>query len=165
MVEGGDSISGKQPEKIMEKMVSKLISIKLQMIERYILIKQSSKMSNTIQILEEMITLEEKDIELLKNAETLENVMYSRRTGNEEDYGAMDHMIVNEEQPSSDDPRSILAWTIKQSDIIYKIAEILLEEYEDDKIKKLLGNIAESEMKRKNRITELYDEVINKNDW
>ena len=91
--------------------------------------------------------------------------MYSRRTGKERDYGSLDHIISTDPEPERDDPKSILAWSISKSDEIYKIADLLSEEYDDESLKKLLKNIAESEMKRKNRMTELYEDIINKDDW
>ncbi|MCL4323261.1 MAG: hypothetical protein M1498_02285 [Candidatus Thermoplasmatota archaeon] len=165
MVENKDTVSGKRPEEVMEKIVSKLISVKKSVIKRYESIRDKSKMHNTIQILDDLIEREKGDIEILENAEALEQVMYARKSGKEKDYGSLDHIISADPEPEKDDPKSILAWSISKSNEIYKIAELLSLEYEDDNLKKLLKNIAESEMKRKNRITELYEDIINKDDW
>ncbi|MHB1441010.1 MAG: hypothetical protein ACYCSO_09555 [Cuniculiplasma sp.] len=165
MEDNKDTISGKPPDEVMEKIVAKLISVKRDIIGRYESIKEKSKLHSTIQILEELISIEEKDISILENAEVLDEIMYSRRTGKEHDYGSLDHIISSDPEPVKDDPKSILAWSILKSDEMYKMAELLSDEYEDENLKKLLKNIAESEMKRKNRITELYEEIINRNDW
>ena len=165
MVENKDTVSGKPPDEVMEKIVSKLISVKRNVISKYEALREVSKLHNTIQILDELINLEKRDIEILENAEALEEVMYSRRTGKERDYGSLDHIISTDPEPERDDPKSILAWSISKSDEIYKIADLLSEEYDDESLKKLLKNIAESEMKRKNRMTELYEDIINKDDW
>ena len=165
MVDERDSISGKPPEVISEKMIKKLIVVKEDIIRKYEKLKEKSKLSHTLQILDELIQMERKDIEILESADSSSGVMYSRRTGNEDDFGMLDHIVSLEENPTGDDPKSILAWSISKSDAIYKMSELLAEDYESENIRKLLLNIAESEKKRKNRLTILYDELINKNDW
>lgn len=165
MVEGKDTISGKPSEEIMEKLIQKVISIKRESIKKYEKIRGKSKLDHTIQIINELIGLEERDINILENAEVSPNIHYARRSGVAEDYEVLDHMISQDEKMISDDPRTILAWTINKSDQIYKIAQILSEEYDDPDIKTILQNIAQSELKRKNSISELYDDIVNRDYW
>ena len=164
MVEGKDTISGKSSEEIMEKIIQKVITIKKESIVKYEKIRAKSKYDHTIQILKELMELEKRDIQILENAEVSPNIHYARKTGAAEDYEFLDHMISPDEKMVSDDPRTILAWSINKSDQIYKMALILSEEYEGE-ISEMLQNIAQSEIKRKNRIAELYDELVNKDYW
>ncbi len=165
MVDNGDSISGKPPSKINEKIIKKLVVVKEDIIRKYEKLMETSTLSNTRQIINELIAMEKRDIELLESADSQEGVMYSPRTGKEEDLGLVDHLVSLDDEPSGDDAKSILAWSISKSDELYRMAELLATEYSEERIKKLLLNIAESEMKRKNRISLLYDDLINKNDW
>ncbi|MCL4346242.1 MAG: hypothetical protein M1496_07805 [Candidatus Thermoplasmatota archaeon] len=165
MVEGRDTISGRPSEEIMEKLIQKVITIKKEAITKYDRIRSKSKFDHTIKILDELIALEQRDIEILENAEVSPNIHYARKTGVAEDYEVLDHMISPDEKMVSDDPRTILAWSINKSDQIYKMAQILSEEYEDPDLKTMLQNIAQSELKRKNRISELYDDIVNRDYW
>lgn len=165
MVDDNDSISGKPSREINEKIIKKLVVIKEDIIRKYQALLETSNLSHTKQILEELINLEKRDIELLENADSDKGVMYSVNRGKEEDLGLVDHLVSIDDKPLSDDPKSILSWSISKSDEIYKMADLLSKEYSEERIKKVLLNIAESEMKRKNRISLLYEDLINKNDW
>ncbi len=165
MAEGNDTISGKPSEEIMEKLLQKVITIKKEAIRKYEKIRSKSKLDHTIRIIDELIALEKRDIEILENAEASPNIHYARKSGVAIDYEILDHMISQDEQMVSDDPRTILAWAINKSDQIYRNAEILSEEYEDPDIKTMLQNIAQSELKRKNSISELYDDIVNRDYW
>lgn len=165
MVDENNSISKKPPEAINERIIKKLVAVKGGIIRRYEDLLKSSNLSHTKQILEELINMERRDIDLLENADSEEGVMYSLHQGKENDLGLFDHLVSIDEEPSEDDPKSILSWSISKSDEIYKMSELLLQDYSDEKIRKVLLNIAESELKRKNRLSLLYDDLINKNDW
>jgi hypothetical protein len=165
MTANNDSISGRDPEDIMKKILSKLVGIKKSMIGKYQEIKQKSQYDNTIRILDELIGMEERDIGIIENAETSPHIRYSLVSGKESDYEIVDHIIGESDHMEEDDPRSILAWSINKTDEIYKIAQLLSEDYEDPDLKLLLKNIAENEIKRKNRLSKFYDDIVNMDYW
>ena len=165
MTSKNDTISGKDPEEVMKKILSKLISIKRNMIVKYEEIQKKSHYNNTVKILEDLIEMEKRDIGIIENAENTPNIRYSLTSGKESDYEIVDHIIGESEEMKGDDPRSILAWSINQTDEIYKIAQILSQNYEDAELRLLLKNIAENEIKRKNRLSKLYDDIVNMDYW
>ncbi len=165
MTSKNDTISGKDPEEVMKKIIAKLISTKRSMIVKYEEIKGKSHYDNAIRILEDLIVMEKRDIQILENTENTPHIRYSLASGKESDYEIVDHIIGESEEMKGDDPRSILAWSINQTDEIYKIAQILSEDYEDMELSLLLKNIAENEIKRKNRLSKLYDDIVNMDYW
>ena len=56
MTANNDSISGKDPEDIMKKILSKLVGIKKSMIGKYQEIKKKSQYDNTTRTLDEVIS-------------------------------------------------------------------------------------------------------------
>ncbi|MGP6219741.1 hypothetical protein [Caldiplasma sukawensis] len=154
-----------ESREIMEKIINKLISIKKSIIEDYKKIREKSKMDHSIKIVDDLINMETNDIRILSETEIKPEIMYSQRKGREEDYRMLDHIINSEEKPKADDPRSILSWRISISDYLYKMELLMAQEYEDKNVSDLLKNLAESEKKRKNRITEIYEELINGDSW
>ena len=165
MTSNDDTISGKEPEEVMKKIFAKLINIKQNMVAKYEEIKGKSHYDNTIKILDELIGMERRDIEILENAENNPNIRYSLASGKESDYETVDHIVGESEHMKGDDPRSILAWSINQTDEIYKMAQVLSHDYEGENLKLLLKNIAENEIKRKNRLSKLYDDIVNMDYW
>ena len=165
MTSNNDTISGKDPEEVIKKILSKLISIKGNMIVKYEEIKKKSHYDNTVKILEDLIDMEKHDIGIIENAENTPHIRYSFTSGKESDYEIVDHIIGESEEMKGDDPRSILAWSINQTDEIYKIAQVLSQDYEDAELRLLLKNIAENEIKRKNRLSKLYDDIVNMDYW
>jgi hypothetical protein len=85
MVDENNSISKKPPEAINERIIKKLVAVKGDIIRRYEDLLKSSNLSHTKQILEELINMERRDIDLLENADSEEGVMYSLHQGKEND--------------------------------------------------------------------------------
>lgn len=164
MTENSEEINEESRE-IMEKIIKKLISIKKSIVDNYKKIREKSKMDHSIKIVDDLINMETNDIRILSETEIKPEIMYSQRKDREEDYRMLDHIINSEEIPKADDPKSILSWRISISDYLYKMELLMAQEYEDRNVSDLLQNLAESEKKRKNRITEIYEELINGDSW
>ncbi len=160
------TISGKSFDEVRNQLLRRTIRLKERMSERYDELYRKSLMDNVRNLLLELKAKEEEDTRTIRKA--LETGAF-RADGNQAartDYGILDHIITEDmAEPDPNDLGSVLLSAIKMSNDLQKILSIMSEEYHGPASGNIFRKLAEHETENKNRLSELYDDIINKDYW
>jgi hypothetical protein len=155
-----------QLENLKENLLNNLIKLKLRIIRKYDLLLYYSSLSNVRLFLEQLIMQEKVDIELLKNAETTYMSKQEIKKIKKNDYEALDHLIQTDYGDiDANNLKDILQWAVKTCDDLHNILEISAHDYEDEDIRNMLISLSMNELKKKNNLVRIYDDLINQNFW
>ncbi len=160
------TISGKSFDEVRNQLLRRTVRLKERISQRYDKLSQQSALDNVRSLLEELKKKEEEDTHLIKKTietGTLKSGDFDKPSGN---YELLDHIISeNLEDPDPNDLQSVLLSAMKMSNDLHKVLLIMSEEYKMAGISNFLRILAEHEMENKNRLVDIYDELINKDYW
>jgi hypothetical protein len=160
------TISGKSFDEVRDRLLRRTIGLKERIGLRYDQLYKDSLLDNVRVLLADLRTKEEEDTKLIRRA--LETGVI--KIGNDKkptlDYEMLDHIISEDlSDPNPNDLQSVLLSAMKMSNDLHKILMIMSEEYKVTGIGNVLKTLAEHEMNNKNRLAEIYDDMINKDYW
>ena len=160
------TISGKSFEEVRNQLLRRTIRLKERISQRYDALSQESLLDHVKRLLEDLKQKEVEDTILIKEAMergTIHGAQFDKPT---ENYEILDHIITEElDDPDPNDLQSVLLSAMKMSNDLHKIFLLMSEEYRTTGIGKFLLTLAEHEMENKNRLADMYDEMINKDYW
>ncbi len=161
-----NTISGKSFDEVRNQLLRRTVRLKERISQRYDALSQQSNLDHVKSLLVELKIKEEEDTHLIqKTIETgiINSGDYDKSSGN---YELLDHIISEDlEDPDPNDLQSVLLSAMKMSNDLHKVLLIMSEEYKMAGISKFLKTLAEHEMENKNRLVDVYDELINKDYW
>ena len=160
------TISGKSFEEVRNQLLKRTVRLKERISQRYDALSQQSTLDHVKALLVEWKKKEEEDTHLIrKTIETgiLKSGDFDKSSG---DYEILDHIISEDlEDPDPNDLQSVLLSAMKMSNDLHKVLLLMSEEYKMAGISKFLKTLAEHEMENKNRLVDIYDDLINKDYW
>ena len=160
------TISGKSFEEVRNQLLRRTIRLKERMTERYDELYRKSLMDNVRSLLMELKEKEEEDARTIRKAMETGAFRTEGYQNGGKDYGILDHIITEDmSEPDPNDIGSVLLSAIKMSNDLQKILSIMSEEYHGPASGNIFRKLAEHEIENKNRLSELYDEIINKDYW
>ncbi|MDA8142647.1 MAG: hypothetical protein M0T81_01540 [Thermoplasmatales archaeon] len=160
------TVSGKSFDEVRNQLLRRTIRLKERIGLRYDQLYKDSLLDNVRKLLADLRTKEEEDTKLIKKA--LETGVIKIGNDNKPtlDYEMLDHIIAEDlADPNPNDLQSVLLSAMKISNDLHKILLIMSEEYKVTGIGGVLKTLAEHEMNNKNRLAEIYDDMINKDYW
>lgn len=160
------TISGKSFEEVRNQLLRRTIRLKERISARYDQLAQQSLLDHVKALLDDLKAKEDEDTKLIRKVmETgsVEQGDFDKPTSNHE---LLDHIISEDiEVPDPNDLQSVLLSAMKMSNDLHKVLLIMSEEYKMTGIGTFLKTLAEHEMENKNRLADIYDEMINKDYW
>lgn len=160
------TISGKSYEEVRDQLLRRTIRLKESISQRYDSLSQQSLLDHVKLLLEDLKVKEVEDTELIRKAMEQGSVVEGDFAKPTENYEILDHIITEDiDDPDPNDLQSVLLSAMKMSNDLHKILLLMSEEYQKTGIGKFLRTIAEHEMDNKNRLADMYDEMINKDYW
>ncbi len=160
------TISGKSFDEVRNQLLRRTIRLKERISQRYDTLSQQSLLDHVKILLEELKNKEVEDTKLIQKAMetgTVKGADFDKPSSN---YEILDHIIVEDlDDPDPNDLQSILLSAMKMSNDLHKVLLLMSEEYKTTGIGKFLKTLAEHEMENKNRLADMYDEMINKDYW
>ena len=161
-----NTISGKSFDEVRNQLLRRTIRLKERISQRYDLMAQQSLLDHVKSLLDDLKNKEEEDTRLIKKAMETGSVKtgdFDKPTSN---YELLDHIIAEDlDEPDPNDLQSVLLSAMKMSNDLHKVLLIMSEEYKMTGIGHFLKTLAEHEMENKNRLVDIYDEMINKDYW
>jgi rubrerythrin len=161
------TISGKTFDEVRKNLLHRTMILKGRITQKYEDLYRRSSMDHVRYVLKELRSEEEEDTTFIKNA--LESGEIPIKPSTEPDmknFEMLDHIIRdagNETNPN--DLKSVLLAAIKTTDELHNIFEIMSSEYGTSSISDLMRGLAQHEMSKKERLSELYDDMVNKDYW
>ena len=155
-----------QVNSLKDNLLKSVIKLKTRIIAKYEAMLEDTSLSNVRTMIEQMIMQEKVDIELLKSTETSVYSNQDIKQIKKNDYEMVDHLINDDiSGMNANDLKMVLQWGIKTYNDLHKVLQVMAEEYEEPKIKNTLVSLSMNELKKKNKLSEKYDELINQNYW
>ena len=111
--------------------------------------------------------MENMEVERIKNAKETGEFSEDQLPEDEvvKDYEMLDHLIIDDQPVNVDDLSSVLLNALKMYNDLLPMLSVLLAEYKNQKIKNTIGSINDGILQIKNKIQNLYDDLINKDYW
>lgn len=160
------TISGKSFEEVRSQLLRRTIRLKEKMAQRYDELYRKSLMDNVRMLLRDLKQKEDEDTRLIRKALDTGILKVDGNGSGQIDYGMLDHILSEDlTEPDPNDLGSILLTAIKMSNDLQKVLTIMSEEYRGPSSGNIFRKLAEHETENKNRLSELYDEMINKDYW
>lgn len=164
--ESPSTISGKSLEEVRNQLLRRTIRLKERISQRYGQLSEQSLLDHVKALLDDLRDKEEEDTRLIRKAietGTMKTDDFDKPSSN---YEMLDHLIAEDlDEPDPNDLQSVLLSAMKMSNDLHKILLIMAEEYRATGIGTFLRTLAEHEMENKNRLENVYDEMINKDYW
>lgn len=160
------TISGKSFDEVRDQLLRRTIRLKERISQRYESLAQQSLLDHVKALLDDLRSKEEEDTRLIKNVIETGSVKQSDFDKPTSNYEILDHIISEDlDDPDPNDLQSILLSAMKMSNDLHKVLLIMSEEYKMTGIAQFLKTLADHEMENKNRLADVYDEMINKDYW
>ncbi len=160
------SISGKYQKELTNEIFQRVIKLKLKMIQRYERTYQESSLDHVKKILLEIENSEKEDIKLIQNAIETGSLDELSTESEPTDYEMLDHIVADDnEEVDPNDLKSVLIYSMKMSNDLSKIFSLMAEEYKGLAVTNALRILVSRELERKNSLTDVYDDLINKDYW
>ena len=160
------TISGKSFEEVRNQLLRRTIRLKERISQRYDILSQQSLLDHVKMLLDELKNKEVEDTNLIRKAIETGTVRGSDFDKPSTNYEMLDHIIAEDlEDPDPNDLQSVLLSAMKMSNDLHKVLLLMSEEYKTSGIGSFLRTLAEHEMENKNRLADMYDEMINKDYW
>jgi len=160
------TISGRSQKELTNEIFQRVIKMKMKMISRYDQIYQESSLDHVRKILVKIKNSEIEDTELLRNAIETGSLEELSTESEPTDYELLDHIVADDtEEIDPNDLKSVLISAMKMSNDLSKIFSLMAEEYKGLQVTNALRVLANRELERKNNLTDLYDDLINKDYW
>ena len=161
------TISGKSFEEVRRDLLRRALTLKTRILQKYDDLYTRSSMDHVRFMLEGLKKEEDQDTLLIKKA--LETGVIED-DGNDVEEAAnfqmLDHLIrktLPETNPN--DLKSVLLAAIKTTDDVHNLFELMSTEYSGTSLDSVLRNLADHEKVKKERLSELYDDLVNKDYW
>ena len=163
---GRASISGKSFDEVRNHLLNRTISLKERMTQRYDKLYNQSLLDNVKQLLQSLKEKEEEDARIISRAMETGTLKMPVGGNGKTDYGKLDHIITDDlSEPDPNDMGSVLLSAIKMSNDLHKVLSIMSEEYKGSGEANIFTRLAQHEMENKVKLSELYDDLINKDYW
>ncbi len=160
------TISGKSFDEVRNQLLRRTVRLKERISQRYDSLSQQSSLDNVRALLEELKRKEEDDTHLIRKTIETGTIRSGDFDTPTSDYELLDHIIAeNDSEPDPNDLQSVLLSAMKMSNDLHKVLLLMSEEYKMAGISNFLRTLAEHEMENKNRLVNIYDELINKDYW
>lgn len=160
-----ESISGKDISKLSDTLLQKVIRLVLNGKETFVSIRKKSSLDSV------KITVSE-IIELMDNlASDLEEIGkegwegYSNQDEEIREMEMLDHLISEEKVTDPNDLKSVLLEIMKVNRNIHSVVSLIAAEYTNPAMRGMFSSILDGLVIYKNRVEELYDELVNKDFW
>lgn len=161
-----NTISGKSFEEVRNQLLRRTIRLKERISQRYDLLSKESLLDHVKALLEDLKNKEEEDTRLIQKAIETGTVKAGDFDKASTNYELLDHIIAEDlDEPDPNDLQSVLLSAMKMSNDLHKVLLLMAEEYKITGIGHFLNTLAEHEMENKNRLENIYDEMINKDYW
>lgn len=161
-----NTISGKSFDEVRNQLLKRTVRLKERISKRYDDLSQQSTLDHVRSLLEDLKKKEEDDTNLIRKTietGTMKSGDFDKPSTN---YELLDHIISEDlDDPDPNDLQSVLLSAMKMSNDLHKVLLIMSEEYKMAGISNFLKVLAEHEMENKNRLVDIYDELINKDYW
>ena len=160
------SISGKSQKELTNEIFQRVIKLKLRLINQYHKMYQESSLDHVRKILVKVENSEKEDMELIKSAMETGSLDELSPDSQPVDYEMLDHIIAEDsEETDPNDLRSVLMFAMKMSNDFSKIFSLMAEEHKGLQLTNALRVLTDRELEMKNYLTNLYDDLINKDYW
>ncbi len=160
------SISGRSQKELTNEIFQRVIKLKLRLINQYHKMYQESSLDHVRKILVKVENSEKEDTELIKSAMETGSLDELSPDSQPVDYEMLDHIIAEDsEETDPNDLRSVLIFAMKMSNDFSKIFSLMAEEYKGLQVTNALRVLTDRELEMKNYLTNLYDDLINKDYW
>lgn len=161
-----NTISGKPFDEVRNQLLRRIIRLKEKVSQRYEDLYNQSTLDHVRKLLDDLKKKENDDIRLIRKVMETGTMKVGANDSNGIDYGMLDHILSNDlDDPNPNDLGSVLLSAIKMSNDLQKVLSIISEEYNGPSSNNVFRKIAEHEADNKNRLSEIYDEMINKDYW
>lgn len=161
-----ETISGKSFDEVRNQLLRRTIRLKERISQRYDVLSQQSLLDHVKSLLEDLKNKEEEDTRLIRKTIETGNVKSGDFDKPSTNYEMLDHIISEDlEETDPNDLQSVLLSAMKMSNDLHKVLLIMAEEYKVTGIGNFLKTLAEHEMENKNRLVDIYDEMITKDYW
>lgn len=130
-------------------------------------LRNKARLDHVKLVLTDLIKMEKLEIEKIKNATETGEFAEDQLPEDEvvKDYEMLDHLITEDQPVNVDDLRSVLLNALKMYNDLLPMLSVLLAEYKNQKIRNTIGSLNDGILQIKNKIQNLYDELINKDYW
>lgn len=160
------TISGKSFDEVRNQLLRRTIRLKQRISQRYDQLSKQSLLDHVKSLLDELKNKEEEDTRLISRTIETGSVKSGQFDKPSSNYEMLDHIISEDlDEPDPNDLQSVLLSAMKMSNDLHKVLLIMSEEYKMTGIGSFLKTLAEHEMENKNRLVDIYDEMINKDYW
>ncbi|EQB70399.1 MAG: hypothetical protein AMDU1_APLC00032G0035 [Thermoplasmatales archaeon A-plasma] len=161
-----NTISGKSFEEVRNQLLRRTIRLKERVSQRYEELYNQSMLDHVKKLLDDLKKKESEDIRLIRKAMETGTMKMGTNDSTGIDYGMLDHILSSDlDDPNPNDLGSVLLSAIKMSNDLQKVLSIMSEEYKGPSSSNVFRKLAEHETENKNRLSEIYDEMINKDYW
>ena len=161
------TISGKSFDEVRKDLLRRALTLKNRIGKRYDDLYRRSSMDHVRQMLEGLKKEEDEDTAFITNA--IETGKFAEEEASEheaENFQMLDHLIRNVlPETNPNDLKSVLLSAIKTTDDIHKMFELMSKEYNASSLKDILKTLADHEKVKKERLSVLYDDLVNKDYW
>ncbi|MEM0156854.1 MAG: hypothetical protein QXN26_02170 [Thermoplasmataceae archaeon] len=161
-----NTISGKSFEEVRNQLLRRTIGLKEKASQRYEELYNRSMLDHVRKLLEDLKKKESEDIRIIRKVMETGSIKTGSNDSTGIDYGMLDHILSGDmDDPNPNDLGSVLLSAIKMSNDLQKVLNIMSEEYKGPSSSNVFRKLAEHETENKNRLSEIYDEMINKDYW
>ena len=163
----GDTISNRNPAEVNTYLMEKIAGLFRKNMSIHEGLRKKARMDHVRMVLSDLINMENMEIERIKGA--METGEFSEDQLSEDevvkDYEMLDHLIMEDQPVNVDDLSSVLLNALKMYNDLLPMLSVLLAEYKNQKIKNTIASINDGILQIKNKIQNLYDDLINMDYW
>jgi hypothetical protein len=163
----GETISNRKPAEINAYLMEKIVGLLRKNMSIHENLRNKARLDHVKLVLTDLIKMEKLEIEKIKNATETGEFAEDQLPEDEvvKDYEMLDHLITEDQPVNVDDLRSVLLNALKMYNDLLPMLSVLLAEYKNQKIRNTIGSLNDGILQIKNKIQNLYDELINKDYW
>ncbi len=157
------TISGKNYNDVLEKLMKRLSDIKKERQEEYLKMASEASKDNVKKLLLKIANLQRKsqlNIGKLLWSGEIKNI------GNDSSsFEMIEHLVDTHDNYNPNDIKDVLIASIKEEEQFQSLINLVSKEYQNTTMESLLRSLYNCEEESKNYLSELYEEYINENYW
>ncbi|MCL4341508.1 MAG: hypothetical protein M1431_05385 [Candidatus Thermoplasmatota archaeon] len=154
-------------DEVRQDLLRRTMVLKRRITQKYDDLYKKSSMDHVRHFLKELRNDEEEDTEFIKKAlESGQASINAQVSPDMKNFEMLDHIIRDAgREINPNDLKSVILSAIKTTDDVHNLFEIMSSEYGSSPISELLRELANHEMSKKEKLSELYDDMVNKDYW